>query len=182
MTRRSELIRLLTSYVPRNEQEGRYRTQMLDLAAAAHDPFSRHDYAPGHFTASAFVAHPEGKRVLLVRHRKLALWVQPGGHIDPGDLTPIAAAAREVFEEAGIREMHPVSDDLMHIDIHPIPAHGDQPDHTHYDLRFGFVAGDAALDHSEEVLGALWVTPSALVATGAQPELVEPISRVLPVA
>jgi uncharacterized protein len=41
-------------------------------------------------------------RVLLVTSRDTGRWVIPKGHIDPG-LTPAQAAAREAYEEAGIK-------------------------------------------------------------------------------
>jgi 8-oxo-dGTP pyrophosphatase MutT (NUDIX family) len=40
--------------------------------------------------------------VLLLRHRKLAMWLPPGGHIEPNEL-PDDAAVREVLEETGVR-------------------------------------------------------------------------------
>ncbi|MFO7172825.1 MAG: inosine/xanthosine triphosphatase [Bacillota bacterium] len=51
------------------------------------------------FTVATFVVH-EG-RVLLLYHRKLQMWLPPGGHIDPNEL-PDEAAVREVREETGI--------------------------------------------------------------------------------
>jgi 8-oxo-dGTP pyrophosphatase MutT (NUDIX family) len=53
-----------------------------------------------HFTVAVFVVS-EGK-VLLHRHRKLGMWLPPGGHIERDEL-PDDAAVREVFEETGIR-------------------------------------------------------------------------------
>ena len=52
-----------------------------------------------HFTVAVFVVL-EGK-VLLHWHRKLGMWVPPGGHIEKGEL-PDDAALREVFEETGV--------------------------------------------------------------------------------
>jgi 8-oxo-dGTP pyrophosphatase MutT (NUDIX family) len=52
-----------------------------------------------HFTVAVFVAWRG--RVLLHFHRKLGMWLPPGGHIDPGEL-PDDAARREVLEETGI--------------------------------------------------------------------------------
>lgn len=43
----------------------------------------------------------EGDRTLLHWHRKLGLWLPPGGHIDP-DEDPVQAVLREVLEETGI--------------------------------------------------------------------------------
>lgn len=51
------------------------------------------------FTVAVFVIHHD--RVLLHRHRKLGLWLPPGGHIEPNEL-PDEAALREVEEESGL--------------------------------------------------------------------------------
>ena len=53
-----------------------------------------------HFTVAVFVVC-EGK-VLLHLHRKLGMWLPPGGHREKGEL-PDEAAAREVFEETGVK-------------------------------------------------------------------------------
>lgn len=52
------------------------------------------------FTAAGQTFH-EGK-LLLVRHRKLNLWLAPGGHLDYGEL-PHLGAEREVYEETGVK-------------------------------------------------------------------------------
>ena len=52
-----------------------------------------------HFTVAVFVVW-QGK-VLLHLHRKLGMWLPPGGHIEEGEL-PDDAAVREVLEETGI--------------------------------------------------------------------------------
>ena len=179
MPSRTDLIRLLTAYRARSEAEGAFRLRMLDLAAAANDPFSRYDYRPGHFTASAFVAHPGGASVLVVHHRKLGFWVQPGGHIDPDDASPLDAAAREAVEEAGVVDLRPILEGPVHLDVHTFPETSDQPEHLHFDLRFGFVAGGTDLSPSDEVHEVKWVAPADLTAAGAHQDLVEPISRVL---
>lgn len=52
-----------------------------------------------HFTATVFVVNRG--RVLLVKHKKLRMWLPPGGHIEKNEL-PEEAAAREVKEEVGL--------------------------------------------------------------------------------
>jgi 8-oxo-dGTP pyrophosphatase MutT (NUDIX family) len=53
------------------------------------------------WTASALVLR-EDRRLLLIHHRKLGVWLYPGGHIDPWE-TPDEAVVREVHEETGLR-------------------------------------------------------------------------------
>ncbi len=97
-------------------------------------PFDEHA-DPVHVTASAVVSGPRG--TVLHRHKRLGVWLQPGGHIDKGE-TPWDAAVREVAEETGIVATHPHDRPLLfHVDVHP-----GAKDHTHLDLRYLLVAGD----------------------------------------
>lgn len=41
-------------------------------------------------------------KILLIKHKKLGLWMCPGGHMDQ-DEAPHTAAEREFFEETGIK-------------------------------------------------------------------------------
>ncbi|WP_239167097.1 NUDIX domain-containing protein [Catellatospora coxensis] len=51
--------------------------------------------------AEVWVFDPARTRVVLVRHPWRA-WVPPGGRVEPGE-TPREGAARELFEETGVR-------------------------------------------------------------------------------
>lgn len=44
--------------------------------------------------------------ILLVRHRRLGLWLPVGGEIEPGE-TPLEAARRELLEETGLEGTFP---------------------------------------------------------------------------
>jgi 8-oxo-dGTP pyrophosphatase MutT (NUDIX family) len=124
--------------------------------ARSSDPTDRDRFSPGHFTASGFVVSPDGSSLLLIHHRRLDRWLQPGGHIDPGDTSPIAAAAREVAEETGVA-VEPILTVLIDLDIHPIPPRAPEPAHEHFDLRFAFRALDETLVADDEVIDAVWV-------------------------
>lgn len=60
----------------------------------------QNEHTGRHFTVAVFVVW-EG-RVLLHHHRKLDMWLPPGGHIEKDEL-PDDAALREVGEETGVR-------------------------------------------------------------------------------
>ncbi|RKX95870.1 MAG: NUDIX hydrolase [Spirochaetes bacterium] len=96
---------------------------------------------PGHFTASALILNPERTHLLLVEHRKLGIWVQPGGHAD-GEVHLEGVARREVEEETGVSEVKSAPG-ILDLDIHAIPARKDEGAHDHYDVRFLFTADPA---------------------------------------
>jgi len=52
------------------------------------------------FTATGFVFNDDNK-ILMIKHRKLGVWMPPGGHIDENEL-PCKAVVREIFEETGV--------------------------------------------------------------------------------
>ena len=53
------------------------------------------------FTATGFVFNDAGE-ILMIKHRKLGVWMPPGGHVDKNEL-PCEAALREIYEETGIK-------------------------------------------------------------------------------
>jgi 8-oxo-dGTP pyrophosphatase MutT (NUDIX family)/N-acetylglutamate synthase-like GNAT family acetyltransferase len=88
-----------------------------------------------HVTASAIIVGPRG--VVLHRHKRLNMWLQPGGHIDEGE-TPAQAALREAAEETGLPVSFADPDaPVAHVDVHPGPRR-----HTHLDVRYLLHAPD----------------------------------------
>lgn len=125
----------VTSRVPIDGREARSRHRMLVALARLARPFDQ-QADPTHVTGSAIVTGPDG--VLLHRHKRLGLWLQPGGHLEAGE-TPWSAARREAEEETGLEfEAWPARPPLAHLDVH----HGGRG-HVHLDLRYRLeVRGD----------------------------------------
>ncbi len=121
--------------------------------------------AAGHLTASAAVVDPPRRHLLLIHHRKLGRWLQPGGHAD-GQLDLAAVALREVAEETGLGRCRLVDPHPIDLDVHEIPAHGGVPAHLHYDVRFMIEADPLEpLAHDvEEVHAARWFGRDELLA------------------
>ncbi|MER7835637.1 NUDIX hydrolase [Streptomyces sp. NPDC096040] len=134
------------------EGQEELRQAYLDHLAAHPDGMWKACHA-GHVTASALVVDAEHGRVLLTLHRKLRMWLQMGGHCEPGDATPAAAALREATEESGIPGLTLLPGGPVRLDRHPIPA----PCHWHFDIQYAAVAPrGAAHAISDESLDLRW--------------------------
>jgi ADP-ribose pyrophosphatase YjhB (NUDIX family) len=124
-------------------------------------PFDEHA-DPVHVTGSAIVVGARG--VLLIRHKSLGIWLQPGGHVEPGE-SPWDGALREADEETGLAvefvgESAGGAPQLVHVDVHPGPR-----GHTHLDLRYLVGAGDRDPQPPEgESQEAAWFDWDAAVA------------------
>lgn len=129
----------------------------VDLVDRPEPMWERSRFRPGHFTASGFVASPDGTALLLIEHGRLGRWLQPGGHFESGDESVEGAARREVHEETGLSGMAILSGRLLRIDAHAIPARSDEPAHTHYDLAMAFRSATWDIGPIAEVLDARWV-------------------------
>ena len=126
----------------------------LSLLCSAPDVFER-THTTGHFTGSAWLVSADDRRVLLLHHRKLGRWLQPGGHAD-GDADLRRVALREAEEETGLRELR-AEGGIFDLDRHRIPARGAEPEHWHYDVRYVLRAsGDERFSGNAESLALAW--------------------------
>lgn len=150
-----QLRQLLRDHALRVPDQAGLADEFSTLLDDPLNPFLRERLA-GHFTGSAWLVSADGRRVLLTHHRKLARWLQLGGHAD-GDRDLARVALNEAEEESGLdglRLEHPAIFDL---DKHWIPARTGVPGHWHYDVRFVVRAGTSeAFVVSEESLELAW--------------------------
>ena len=133
-----DLRNRVDAFITHDAAEAEAGRRFLDLRANTPRCFWR-DAFPAHFTASAWLVSADGERTLLMHHRKLDRWLQPGGHAD-GDTDLPRVALREAEEETGLVELI-VDDAIFDLDAHVIPARGSEPEHWHYDVRFVVRAG-----------------------------------------
>ena len=132
---RADLHALVEGHEPASPREVAARQRFLAELAVLEEPCDEHA-APTHVTASGIVVGRRG--TVLHRHKRLGIWMQPGGHIDAGE-TPAMAARREATEELGLAVAHPASGPrLIHLDVHDAAL-----GHTHLDLRYLLLAPDA---------------------------------------
>lgn len=149
---------MVRAYCPDDARGEASKERFLAALDRLADPFDR-NADPAHVTASAIVVGTRG--TVLHRHRILRRWLQPGGHVDPGE-RPEDGALRETVEETGLAVAHPGGvPTMIHLDVHPA-AHG----HVHLDLRYLLLAPDAdptpGPGESPEVRWFSWVEAEAI--------------------
>jgi 8-oxo-dGTP pyrophosphatase MutT (NUDIX family) len=157
-----DLRRQLSRFAARDAEEAGHLARMLALCDAPGDACARDHFVPGHFTASAFILSPERDALLLIFHGKLARWLQPGGHLEPGDADVLAAARREAAEEVGLSDLELLSPAPFDLDVHDIPALRADPPHAHFDVRFLFRAREHAHRAASDAKAARWVPRAEL--------------------
>ncbi len=145
------------------EGEGPQRARAEVLAFLdQHADAAHRSCRAGHLTGSGLVVDASGTRSLLMLHRKLGRWFQPGGHAD-GDTNLAAVAWREASEETGIAGLR-VAVPAIDIDVHLVSPPGDEP-HLHLDLRFLVIAPEGAREQAnDESLALRWVDEEGLEA------------------
>jgi 8-oxo-dGTP pyrophosphatase MutT (NUDIX family) len=177
---RDDAIAQLDAWVAPDAQQENLRGDLL-AHCAQHPNALWKQGPPAHLTASALVLNTSLDKVLLTLHAKAGLWLQFGGHFEPGDDSVLAAASREAREESGIAdlELHP---ELVHLDRHALLAAGFGRCREHLDLRYAGVAPEeATFAVSEESLDVAWWPVDALPQASAHEiaPLAEAARRVL---
>lgn len=167
------LDQIVDRYLALHPDERRKLERLRHLLATTADArarIARRNFV-GHVTASGFVVDQTRKTLALVYHKGLAMYVQPGGHLEPTDNTPLDGARREIREEIGLTALTylPVTTDPLvpvDIDSHYIPPNPskDEAEHWHHDFRYLFLCEDvqrATVDEAE-VAHLQWVALDAL--------------------
>ncbi|MFD1830048.1 NUDIX hydrolase [Streptomyces desertarenae] len=169
MSLHADAVRVLKEWSAPDREQEELRLAYGDHLASHPDGVWR-SCADGHITASALVVDPRGGRVLLTHHRKLRMWLQTGGHCEPGDTTLAGAALREAREESGIRGLTLLPGGPVRLDRHLTPCA------WHLDVEYAVLAPEGAVEAvSEESLELRWFSYDevASVADGSVVRLVD---------
>ena len=172
------VLNLLRQHLPRaaDAQEAAMTAEIIRFVETHVDCLER-TCVPGHLTGSAWIVDSARSRALLVHHRKLDRWLQPGGHAD-GDPDLLAVARREAREETGLLRLRTVSPAIFDADRHWIPPRGETPGHWHHDLRFLLEADPAeALVVSDESHDVRWVELAGVAALNAEESLLRMVRK-----
>lgn len=180
MDPRQLLLDQLDAFVPYDGQEKESLQRVKEFVLAHPDCFG-HYVLPGHITGSAFVVDREYEYTLLTHHKKMNMWLQFGGHSDHHPIVS-ETAMREAQEESGLRDIRysSLGNNIFDIDVHTIPAHGTFPEHTHYDVRFLYIANrEEQLTVSTESNDVAWIRLEDARDYNARPEFLRMVGKVI---
>lgn len=172
----------LSGWTATSEEAEVARKRTLELLGDGPVAMTR-AHRPGHVTASTMIVGADG-RLLLCLHGRMNMWMQLGGHCEPGDPTLAAAALREATEESGLDGLllDPIPID---VDIHPVtcaPGDGSPASPSfHFDVRFVAFAPRGAVEQiSAESAALAWFAPAALpapLAPGVRQQIAPALAR-----
>ena len=159
----SDIVNQINDFNSSNIEEEGFVIQILDFIEKHKENIGREN-PDGHLTASAWILNESKSKVLLIHHKKLNRWLQPGGHIEVEDSSMANAALREALEETNLKSIQFLNKSIYDIDVHLIPARKTEKEHYHLDFRFIFIADEKEIaQHSDEVKDMKWVELSTLI-------------------
>ena len=98
-----------------------------------------------HMTASAWVVNKDRSKILLAYHNIYDSWAWLGGHAD-GEKDLLKVALKEVAEESGVKNIKPVSEDILSVEILTVDGHEKKgvyvPSHLHLNVTYLIEADD----------------------------------------
>ncbi|MDO5303406.1 MAG: NUDIX hydrolase [Clostridia bacterium] len=180
---REDVIRKIGEYEPANEQETEDKALMLSWLEHNDDAFSREN-AIAHVTVSGWVVNKDRSKVLMVYHNIYDSWSWLGGHAD-GETDLLSVAVKEVKEESGLAEVHPVSEDIMSLEVLTVDGHEKKgryvTSHLHMNVTFLLEAdSESALSiKADENSDVAWFTPEEALGKSTEPWFVERIYKKL---
>lgn len=168
-----DILSALELFQPWNDQEEADRREILRHLRQGEDLRSRENLS-AHLTASAWVVSPDRSQVLLAYHNLYDSWAWLGGHAD-GEEDLLAVALREVQEESGLTEVHPVSERIFSVEILAVAGHEKKgsyvPSHLHMNVTYLLEADPTAplrcCPGENSRLG--WFTPENAVSASSEP-------------
>lgn len=114
-------IHSIKEFVPSDEQEIKDKEIILKYINVFDDILKR-DNEIMHITSSGFVINKDRDKVLMVHHNIFNAWSLPGGHAD-GEENLLGVAISEIREETGVKDIIPISNKIVSLDILSVFGH-----------------------------------------------------------
>ena len=168
-------IELIKRFNPCNDQEKKDKEIILHCVNTFDDILTR-DNNVAHITCSAFAINKARDKVLMIHHNIYNSWSWTGGHAD-GEADLLSVAMKELKEETGIKNVHPVTSDIFSLDILPVWGHIKRgayvSAHLHLSVAYLIEAAedDPLVVKTDENSGVKWVPMDEVNEYSNEPEM-----------
>lgn len=176
-------IESIKNYKTCCEQEEKDKEIFIKCIDIFDDILTR-DNGIAHITSSAFVVNKKRDKVLMVYHNIFKAWSWTGGHAD-GDDDLLHVAKKEVKEETGVKNIKPISNDIISLDIIPVKGHIRKgkfvSPHLHLSIAYLLEA-----DENEELVvkpdensGVQWIPLSKIDTFSNEPHMMNIYNKII---
>jgi len=115
-------VQQIIKYNPPNWQEDQDKKVILNYIAQFPHNILLRDNEFAHITSSGFIMNRPLDKVLMVHHNIRNTWAWTGGHVD-GCTDFLKVAVKEAKEETGVKDIHPLTNTMVSLDILPVYGH-----------------------------------------------------------
>ncbi|MFW2490069.1 NUDIX hydrolase [Clostridium chromiireducens] len=168
-------IDMIKDYTPCDNQEKSDKEVIIKYSKILNDMLFR-DNEIIHMTSSAFIVNKAKDKVLMIHHNIYNSWAWTGGHAD-GEEDLLLVASNEAREETGIKNIIPITKEIVSIDILPVFGHVKRGKyvsaHLHASVAFLFQADENEIltVKPDENSGVKWIPINEIDLYSSEPHM-----------
>lgn len=169
----------IKNYKPYNEQESKDKDLILKCINL-HDDILTRENTIAHITSSGYIVNKSRTKVLMIYHNIYKSWAWTGGHAD-GDCDLLHVAIKEAKEETGLKNVTPVMDGILGLDVLNVNGHIKKgkyvSSHLHLSVAYLLEANeeDELTINEEETSGVKWLPINELDILCNEPYIVNTV-------
>lgn len=158
----------IQKFVPSNIQEENDKDVIMDYIHTFGDTILNRSNRFAHMTSSGLILNKDFDKVLMVHHNIYNTWAWTGGHVD-GEEDLLAVAIKEAKEETGIKEVVPIGNDILSVDILTVFGHFKNGEyissHLHLSVAYALIADESSsiCIKEDENSGVRWIDVNEIV-------------------
>lgn len=169
------MLEPIHNYIPFNEQENKDKEVFLYCVKVFEDILTRNNKV-AHLTSSAFTVNKAKDKVLMIHHNIYNSWSWIGGHAD-GEEDLLAVAIKELKEETGVKNIHPLVRDIVSLDVLTVFGHTKRGEfvspHLHLSVAYLIEAdeSDLLIVKEDENSGVQWIPLDKINVYSSEPHM-----------
>lgn len=172
-----DYIKSIKLYKPYNEQEKRDKELILNCIEKFPNVLTR-DNTLSHITSSGYIINKNRDKTLMIFHKIYNSWSWTGGHAD-GDSDLLKVAIKEAIEETGLKNVKPISEDILSLDVLTVDGHIKKgtyvSSHLHLSIAYLLEAdeNEELIINEYETKGVQWIPINEVDKYSTEPYMIE---------